>query len=81
MLDGGYVDADLLVRGPDTRSRLIGPLFGSYSRQWREGKGDNLQAFVIDWQAGRRAVPQGYRQHSLATWARCVGGSHHSHPV
>ena len=37
---------------------LIGPLFGSYSRQWREGKGDNLQAFVIDWQAGRRAVPK-----------------------
>ena len=74
VLDGGYVDADLLVRGRNrTRSadwsavRVLQPAMAGR-------KGDNLQAFVIDWQAGRRAVSQGCRQHSLATWATMCRG-------
>jgi transposase len=52
MLDSSYVDADFLVTAPIPHQiDVIGPPFGSYSRQWREGKGDDLQAFVIDWEA------------------------------
>jgi hypothetical protein len=50
VLDSGYVDADFLVtaRTPHQLD-VIGPPFGSYSRQWREGKGYDLEAFVLDW--------------------------------
>jgi hypothetical protein len=43
-------DADFLVtaRTPHQLD-VIGPPFGSYSRQWREGKGYDLEAFVLDW--------------------------------
>src|SRR5262245_63626282 len=34
--------------------------FGSYSRQWREGKGYDLQAFVIDGEAKQARCPQGH---------------------
>src|SRR5919109_19845 len=46
LLDGGYVDADLLVTA-QTQHRIdvIGPPFGSYSRQRREGAGHDLPAF------------------------------------
>ena len=39
---------------------VIGPPFGSYSRQRREGEGYDLQAFVIDWEAQQAHCPQGY---------------------
>ena len=59
MLDGGYVDAELLVTA-QTHHQLdvLGPPFGSYSRQRREGKGYDLQAFVIDWEAQQDPVPK-----------------------
>jgi transposase len=51
LLDSGYVDADLLVTTPTQhRIDVIGPPFGSYSRQRREGAGYDLQAFIIDWE-------------------------------
>jgi transposase len=60
MLDSGYVDADLLVTAQTPHQiDVVGPPFGSYSRQWREGKGDDLQAFVIDWEARQARCPQG----------------------
>jgi transposase len=60
LLDSGYVDADLLVTARTPHQiDVIGPPFGSYSRQWREGKGDDLQAFVIDWEAQQARCPQG----------------------
>ena len=61
LLDGGYVDAELLVTA-QTPHQIdgIGPPFGSYSRQRREGEGDDLQAFVIDWEAQQAHCPHGY---------------------
>jgi len=60
LLDRGYVDADLLVTAQTQHQiDVIGPAFGSYSRQRREGRGDDLQAFVIDWEAQQARCPQG----------------------
>ena len=61
LLDSGYVDADLLVTAQTPHQiDVVGPPFGSYSRQWREGKGYDLQAFVIDWEAQQARCPQGH---------------------
>jgi transposase len=38
---------------------VVGSPFGSYSRQRREGRGDDLQAFVINWEAQQARCPQG----------------------
>jgi transposase len=66
LLDSGYVDADLLVTAQTPHQiDVVGPPFGSYSRQWREGKGYDLQAFVIDWEARQARCPQG---HSSVHW-------------
>ena len=66
LLDSGYVDADLLVTAQTPHQLdVIGPPFGSYSRQRREGAGDDLQAFVIDWEAQQARCPQG---HSSVHW-------------
>jgi transposase len=66
VLDSGYVDADLLVTAHTThRIDVIGPPFGSYSRQRREGQGDDLQAFAIDWEAQQAHCPQG---HASVNW-------------
>src|SRR5262245_12324840 len=60
-LDSGSGDADLLVTA-QTPHQIdgVGPPFGSYSRQWREGQGDDLQAFAIDWEAQQARCPQGH---------------------
>jgi transposase len=61
LLDSGYVDADLLVTAQTPHQiDVVGPPFGSYSRQWREGKGYKLQAFVIEWKAQQARCPQGH---------------------
>ena len=60
LLDSGYVDADLLVTAQTSHQvDVVGPPFGSYSRQRRAGQGDDLQAFVIDWDAQQAHCPQG----------------------
>jgi transposase len=60
LLDSGYVDADLLVTAQTQHQiDVIGPPFGSYSRQRREGRGYDLQAFVIEWEAQQARCPQG----------------------
>jgi transposase len=60
-LDSGSVDADFLVTA-QTRHQVdvVGPAFGSYSRQHHTGQGDDLQAFVLDWEAQQARGPQGY---------------------
>jgi transposase len=60
LLDGGYVDADLLVTA-QTRHHIdvVGPAFGSYSRQRLTGQGYDLRAFVINWAAQQARCPQG----------------------
>jgi transposase len=58
LLDSGYVDADLLVTAQTPhRIDVIGPPFGSYSRQRRAGEGYDLQALVLDWEAWCLAFP------------------------
>jgi transposase len=66
VLDSGDVDADLLVTAQTPHQiDVVGPPFGSYRRQRREGKGDDLQAFAIDWEAQQARCPQG---HSRVHW-------------
>jgi transposase len=61
LLDSGYVDADLLVTAQTQHQiDVVGPPFGSYSRQRRAGQGYDLQAFVIDWEAQQARCPQGH---------------------
>jgi transposase len=61
MLDNGYVDADLLVTAQTPHQiDVIGPPFGSYSRQRLAGQGYDLQAFVLDWEAQQARCPQGH---------------------
>ena len=60
LLESEYVDADLLVTAQiQHQIDVIGPPFGFYSRQRREGQGYDLQAFVIDWAAQQARCPQG----------------------
>jgi transposase len=61
LLDGGYVDAELLVTAHTQHQiDVVGPPFGSYSHQRRAGQGYDLSAFVIDWQAQHARCPQGH---------------------
>ncbi len=66
LLDSGYVDADLLVTAQTQHQiDVVGPAFGSYSRQRLAGQGYDLQAFVIDWEAHQAHCPQG---HASVKW-------------
>jgi transposase len=61
LLDSDYVDADFLVTAQRQHSiDVVGPAFGSYSRQHQTGQGYDLQAFVIDWDAQQAHCPQGH---------------------
>jgi Transposase DDE domain len=61
LLDGGYVDAELLVTAQTQHQiDVVGPPFGSYSHQRRAGQGYDLSAFVIDWEAQQARCPQGH---------------------
>lgn len=60
LLDGGYVDSQLLVSAQiQHRVDVVGPAFGSYSRQRIAGSGYDLHAFVIDWDQEVATCPQG----------------------
>jgi transposase len=61
VLDSDYVAADFLVTA-QTRHQVdvVGPAFGSYSRQHHAGQGDDLQAFVSDRDAQQARCPQGH---------------------
>jgi transposase len=66
VLDSGYVDADFLVTAQHQHHiHVVGPAFGSYSRQHRTGHGYDLQAFVLHWEAQQARCPQG---HTSAHW-------------
>jgi transposase len=61
LLDSGYVDADFLVTAQrQYHIDVVGPAFGSYSRQHQTGQGYDLQAFVLDWEAQQARCPQGH---------------------
>ena len=59
LMDGGYVDSHLLVHAQQYDTMVIGPTFGSYSRQRREDHGFALAAFAIHWEAQTVQCPQG----------------------
>jgi transposase len=66
LLDSGYVDAELLVTAQTVHQiDVVGPTFGSYSRQRLEGQGYDLAAFVLDWEAQQARCPQG---HTSVKW-------------
>jgi transposase len=61
LLDSGYVDADFLVTAQTQHQvDVVGPAFGSYSRQHQTGQGYDLQAFVLNWEAQQARCPQGH---------------------
>ena len=61
LLDSGYVDVELLVTAQrQYHIDVVGPAFGSYSRQHQTGQGYDLQAFVLDWEARQAHCPQGH---------------------
>jgi transposase len=60
VLDSGYVDADFLVTAQRQHYiDVVGPAFGSYSRPHQTGHGDDLQAFVLNWEVQQARCPQG----------------------
>jgi hypothetical protein len=60
-LDSGDGDAAFLVTAPTPPQIDVGgPLCGSSSRPWRAGQSDDLQAFVIEWEAQQARGPQGH---------------------
>ncbi len=60
LLDSGYVDSELLVSARTEHGvDVVGPTFGSYSRQRLAGEGYDLHAFVIDWEQEQATCPQG----------------------
>jgi transposase len=66
LLDSGYVDADFLVTAQRQHHiDVVGPAFGSYSRQHQIGQGYDLQAFLLDWDAQQAHCPQG---HTSVNW-------------
>jgi transposase len=66
LLDSGYVDADYLATAQrQYQIDVIGPPFGSYSRQHQTGQGYDLQAFVLDWEAQQAHCPQ---RHASVHW-------------
>jgi hypothetical protein len=61
LLDSGYVDADFLVMAQrQDQIDVVGPPFGSYTRQHQTGQDDDLQAFVLDWEAQQLHCSQGH---------------------
>jgi transposase len=66
LLDSGYVDADFLVTAQRQHHiDVVGPAFGSYSRQHQIGQGYDLQAFILDWDTQQAHCPQG---HTSVNW-------------
>ena len=61
ILDSGYVDAEFLASAQHLHhSDVIGPPFGSYSRQHCAGQGYGVEAFTLAWAAQQARCPQGH---------------------
>ena len=61
LLDSGYVDAEFLASAQHLHHiDVIGPPFGSYSRQHRAGQGYGVEAFTLAWAAQQARCPQGH---------------------
>lgn len=65
VLDSGYIDSEFLVSAQTHQIAVLGPPFGSYSRQYKAGGGYDLQAFTLDWETEQARCPQG---HTSVKW-------------
>jgi transposase len=66
VLDSGDGDSDLLVQAHAQHGiDVVGPPFGSYSRQYKARQGYDVQAFVIDGERAQARCPQG---HTSVKW-------------
>jgi len=69
LVDGGYVDAELLVRSQQQYGiRLLGPASSDTSRPGRADQGYAQSQFHIDWQQRRVTCPQGQHSQSWKEW-------------
>ena len=67
LLDGGYIDADLLVQAQQELGiEVIGPVKKDVRWQAQAGQGYSLADFTIDWAAKRAICPQG---HASTVWS------------
>ena len=72
----GYGVADVLVRAQTHHQiDVVEPPLRSSSRQQRDGHGDDLHAFVIDWEAQQAQCPQGQRSVTWTAGQRQTGAS------
>ena len=70
-----YVGADFLVTAQTQHQvDVVGPAFGSYSRQHQTGRGYALLAFVLDWNAPQAHCTQGHTAStgSLETMSQAI---------
>lgn len=69
LVDGGYVDADLLVRSLQQYGiELLGPASAENSWQARADPGYTQSQFQIDWQQQRVTCPQGKHSQKWQEW-------------
>ena len=72
LVDSGYVDSELLVTAQEQHQiDVVGPPFGSFSRQRLAGQGYDLHTFAIDWDAEHARCPEG---HTSVKWTPGVNG-------
>ncbi len=77
LLDAGYVDADLLVSSRrEYGIEVVGPVRPNVSWQAKAGKGYDISAFTIDWEAKQVTCPKGRMNSSwtphLDQWGNAV---------
>ena len=74
LLDGGYVDAELLVTAQAQHQiDVVGPPFGSYSRQRRAGQGYDLIRFRDRLGGATGALSSRAYQCQMDPWTGCPG--------
>ncbi|NUB14770.1 IS1182 family transposase [Azospirillum brasilense] len=61
LVDGGYIDAGLVLAGRNAGIELIGPLRPNVSWQARTNGAYDVSAFAVDWDARVVTCPQGHR--------------------
>jgi transposase len=82
LLDSGYVDADLLASAQRLHQiDVIGPPFGSYSRQQRAGQGYAVDAFIHRLAIATGTVSRGAHQCQMDPWTRYAGRAGGAHSL
>lgn len=61
LVDGGYIDAGLVLAGRNAGIELVGPVRPNVSWQARTDGAYDVSAFNVDWEAHTVTCPQGHR--------------------